>query len=70
MIRLFIIAALIITVLYLMEFDPIVIFIHNAADYWNTITIHISTFRHRHPWIMLSFPFTIILLLMSMKEKQ
>lgn len=58
----------IIVLLYAMDVRVIVTFIDSLAVYWNDATIYISTFKDRHPWIMLSMPLMILILLISMKN--
>lgn len=59
---------LIITLLYILEITVIVNLVDSTAEYWNYATVYIASFKDRHPWILLSMPFSVFLLLFSLKD--
>jgi hypothetical protein len=68
MIKTTIIIVLLVALLYKAEVGPIVHVLDNATWYWNMAVIEITTFKDRHPFIMLSMPFLILIVLRSMRR--
>jgi hypothetical protein len=64
----FIIAVLIIAVLYLAKFPPLLTVVYASSIYWNEFIITITTFKDHHPYILLAFPLFILLLLIPLRE--
>jgi hypothetical protein len=63
-----IIVALTIVILYLAKFPPLFTVLYASSIYWNEFIIVVTTFKDRHPYILLAFPLCIVLLLFSFKE--
>ena len=58
---------IIIIILYKMDVRVVVEIIDTTTIYWNAATIYITTFRDRHPFIMMFMPVLIIMLVATFR---
>jgi hypothetical protein len=57
----------IIVLLYAMDVRVVVSALNGLAIYWNDATVYLTTFKDRHPWILLFMPLMVIILLISFR---
>lgn len=57
----------ILVVLYILKVAVVVNILDGAAIHWNAAVVYITTFKDRHPFILLFMPFGILLLLATMR---
>lgn len=53
--------------LYYLEVQVVVVAVDSTITFWNDATIYVTTFKDRHPWIMLALPAMVLILLGTMK---
>lgn len=66
--RITILLFVIILSLYILDVRLVVAMVDGFSVHWNNATIYLTTFKDRHPWIMLFMPYMVIVLLYTMKD--
>lgn len=57
----------IVLLLYILDVRVVKDALTATTTFWNDATVYITTFKDRHPWIMLFMPIAVLILLWTMK---